>query len=90
MRFTDKTRADRIKIDAIFDKCRSIYHTYGGYDHNDEMAYHIEGFSYSRGECEEDKDIDRMLKEAKSVETWFVWVKKMRVLVESEPPQIYC
>ena len=50
MKFTDKTEDDRIKIDAIFDKCRSIYHKYGGYDYNDEMAYHIEGFSYSMGE----------------------------------------
>ena len=36
MKFTDRTEADRIKIDAIFDKCRSIYHTYGGYEYNDE------------------------------------------------------
>tara|TARA_R110001606_G_C15059131_1_gene614511 strand:+ start:381 stop:653 length:273 start_codon:yes stop_codon:yes gene_type:complete len=90
MRFTDKTEGDRIKIDAIFDKCRSIYHEYGGYEYNDSMLYHIDGLRYSMEECEEDKDVERMLREARDVEKWFVWVKKMRVLVENEPPQIYC
>ena len=87
--FTEKTRADRLKIKEMQIKMWDIFDDKGGYEYNDAMLYQLQGIQMSLDECEDDDDIPHMLKEATETMKFFDWVVEYKDLMEREPPQLY-
>lgn len=87
--FTEKTKADRLKIKEMQVKMWDIFHEHGGYEYNDDMLYQLQGIGMSLDECEDDDDIPHMLKEATETMKFFDWVVEYKNLMEREPPQLY-
>ena len=74
----------------INDDCYTIFDKYGGYNHNDDMLYQLQGLRESIGECLNEEDWENMVKEANTTFTWFKHIKKIRKLEESIPESLYC
>lgn len=86
---TDSTSKDREKITQMHGRMWEIFNEHGGYEYNDEMFYQLQGIQESMNDCEDDRDIPHMLREATDTMKFFEWVVEYRALMDREPPQIY-
>jgi hypothetical protein len=84
------------RVDQINRSCWHIFNEYGGYDYNDWMLSQLHGLRDSIAECEDDaikfgdKAWEGMVEEAETTYTWFLHIKKIRVLQENIPTSLYC
>ena len=86
---TDSTSKDRKKISQMYNRMWEIFNEHGGYAYNDEMFYQLQGIQESMNECENDRDVPHMVKEAIETMKFFEWVVEYKGLMEREPPQLY-
>jgi len=80
------------KAKKMYDEIWDIFNEHGGYDYNDEMYYHCLGASQSFQECEEDNDgWEALIKhEFEPCLKYMRHIKKIRILQESMPSEVYC
>jgi len=67
-----------------------IFNNYGGYDYNDTMLCQAQGSSEAWYIYEEDGDWEGLIKELTPCLEYMRHIKKIRILQESIPQEIYC
>ena len=73
------------RVNSLNGYCWDIFNEYGGYDYNDEMLYQLRGLQDSIHECMNEEDWKNMVEESETTCTWFLHIKKIRVLQENIP-----
>lgn len=68
----------------------SIYNEYGGYDYNDSMLCQAQGSSEAWRVYEENGDWDGLIREYEYVLKYMRHIRKIRILQESIPQELYC
>tara|TARA_R110002012_G_scaffold313014_1_gene524272 strand:- start:1432 stop:1686 length:255 start_codon:yes stop_codon:yes gene_type:complete len=67
-----------------------IFNNYGGYDYNDSMWCQAQGASNAWDIYEENGDWEGLVKEYEPCLKYMRHIKKIRILQESIPQELYC
>lgn len=76
--------------EKMYKEIWHIYNEYGGYDYNDSMWCQAQGSSDAWEIYEESGDWDCLIREYEYVLKYMRHIKKIRILQESIPQELYC
>jgi len=76
--------------EKMYNEIWHIYNEYGGYDYNDSMWCQAQGSSNAWDIYEESGDWEGLVKEYESCLKYMRHIKKIRILQESIPQELYC
>jgi hypothetical protein len=76
--------------EKMYNEIWDIFSNYGGYDYNDSMLCQAQGSSGAWDIYEKDEDWDGLIKELTPCLDYMRHIKKIRILQESIPQEIYC
>lgn len=76
--------------EKMYNEIWHIYNEHGGYDYNDTMWCQAQGSSDAWDIYEQDEDWDGLIKEYETCLKYMRHIKKIRILQESIPQELYC
>ena len=68
----------------------SIYNEYGGYEYNDSLLCQAQGSSDAFEETIEDGNWEALIREYESVLKYMRHIRKILILQDNIPTQVYC
>tara|TARA_R100000781_G_scaffold110178_1_gene75468 strand:- start:320 stop:574 length:255 start_codon:yes stop_codon:yes gene_type:complete len=76
--------------EEMYNEIWDIFNNYGGYDYNDTMWCQAQGSSDAFEQTIEDGNWEALVREYESVLKYMRHIKKILILQNSIPPQVYC